>query len=364
MYAVSSSFLAMIRTSSMKARVQITSTAGTTLLINDGSVSMDSRRNITRTASLSLAPTSTLTAQQVYELVMQPDFEILIQRGVELADGSIEYVPLGVFSTDNAEYSASVSGDVRWQGSDRSKKISRARFTDPYQITAGTSLATAVGNLLRSRWASTPINFNNVTETLAAQVVWEAGSDSDPWNCARQLMSDYGYDLNFDGLGTARAVAVTDPTTAAIVFDFGTGSTQMLLDATIQGSFESTYNGVIASGEGSNVTAPVRAEVWDTNPSSPTYYLGGFGKVPYFYSSPMLTTQAQCQTAAAKILSVVKGKTQSLAWPSIVNPALEPLDVVSMTFGGITKRAVIDQLTVPLRVSEPMTASARETYTT
>lgn len=360
MYAVSSAFITALRNQNMVSSVLVTTNNGYTLTVSDGSVTMDSRRSITRTCELTITPNNTLTTKAIYNLVMTPDVELTVYRGL-LVNGTYEYVPLGVFSTDTAEYSAKVTNAVTWYGSDRSKKISRSKFVDPYQISSGTTLAAAGTALLQSRWPLTAVNFSNVVETINTAITFEAGENSDPWQRARELFSDYGYDLNFDGLGTARAQVVYDPATVDAAFDFGSGTTQLVLDAKVQGTLEQTYNGVIVSGEGTGVTTPVRAEVWDTDPNSPTYYQGGYGRVPKFYSSPLFTTQALCTLAGTKILAILKGSTGQLSWPAVVNPALEPLDVVSLTLNGVTNRCVIDSLTVPLKPNDSMTAVARLT---
>lgn len=363
MFSVSSAFLTALRSSSMVMSVQVTASNGTTLSVTGGSVSMDARRSITRTAQLELVATSMLTVAQIYALVMTPNIEITIKRGLKLADGSIEYVSLGVFSTDSATVNRATGGVVSWNGSDRSKKISRARFTDPYKIAAGTTLATAVGNLLTSRWSQVTTNFSNINDTITAQIVFEAGEASDPWDQARSLCADYGYDLNFDGLGTARMVAVQDPASVSAAFDFGAASTNLVMGGETSGDFDGTYNGVIATGEGTSVASPIRAEAWDTDPASPTYYLGGYGKVPLFYSSPLLTTTAIATAAAKLLLAKLKGRQEGLSWPSVVNPALEPLDVVQLTLKGTVYKVAIDQITIPLKASEAMTATARQTTT-
>lgn len=272
-----------------------------------------------------------------------------------------ELVPLGVFSTDSAEQSKSKKATVKWEGSDRSKLVSRNRFIDPYQITAGTTLAAAGTALLQSRLPDIVCNFANVTDTIGADITFEAGANSDPWKAARGLFEDHGYDLRFDGLGVATAVLIPDPATQATDFDFGAAETSLVLDGTSKASLDGVYNGVVATGEGSNITTPVRAVVWDTDPTSPTYYLSGYGQRPYFFSSPLLITSDMALKAATTILARMKGRTQKLSWPAIVNPALEPLDIVTVTYWGTTTKCVIDALTIPLSPNESMTASARET---
>lgn len=359
MFAVSSGFLAALRSPSMTVVTKVVASDGTELAVESGSVTMDSRRNITRTCELDLLPTSTMSLQDVFDLVMQPDQELTVYRGLYV-NGVGEYVPLGVFSTDTATMPKGVSGRVQWAGSDRAKKIARARFVDPYQIASATALSTATTQLLQSAWASTPTNFSNVSDTMSAGVIFEAGESSDPWASARELMADHAYDLNFDGYGIARAVALPDPSTQNAVFDFGSGDTNLVVGGDVSGTLEAVYNGVVATGEGTGVAAPVRSVVWDTDPNSPTYYNGGFGRSPYFYSSPLITTSAAAEAVATALLSKLKGRLSQLAWPAVVNPALEPLDVVTLTYDGVTSKVVIDALTIPLRAAEPMSAVARE----
>lgn len=359
MYAVSQGFLTALQGQQIYSSILVTTTDGTTLPIASGAVTMDSRRDITRTCELELIPNGR-TAKQLYDLVMGSNTELTVRRGIQV-NGAVEYVPLGVFSTDGAEYSKSVQGLVRWSGSDRSKRVSRARFIDPYSITSGTSLVTAGTALLQSRYANIPCNFSNIPTNVlvGANITYDAGADSDPWASARSLFADYGYDLNFDGSGNARAVSIPDPATTAPAFDFGSTTTNLVTGGSVQGSMESAYTGVIASGEGSEVVTPVRAIAWDTDPNSPTYYQSGLGQVPYFYSSPLLTTVDACTLAANTILARIKGRTDQFAWPAIVNPALEPLDVVTVTLGGVKSTLVIDSLTIPLKATDEMSATAR-----
>lgn len=361
MYPVSSVFEDVLRSSNMRSVAKVTTTAGVELSIVDGSVSMDSTRDIQRTCTLELSPTDTMSADDVYTLMRSPGMEVTVWRGLVI-DGVEELVPLGVFTTDEADQSKSKTATVKWSGSDRSKKVARNRFVDPYQIPAGTSLATAGEELLASRLDDVAVDFGNVTETVTSNIVFEAGSNSNPWKAIRQVFSDYGYDLRFDGLGVARAVDVPDPATTAAVFDFGSGETSLVLDGDAKASLEQVYNGVIASGEGTDVAVPVRVEVWDDDPRSPTYYLSGFGRVPYFFTSPLLTSEDIARKAASTILARVKGRSQQLSWPALVNPALEPLDVVAVAFGsGASTNCVLDSLTIPLTPNVAMAAKARET---
>lgn len=357
MYPVTAEFLTALREPSIRAAVSITASNGATLLAVSGRVEMDARRSITRTCELELIPTDDYDVDALFALVMTPSLEITVSRGIVVGNRT-EFVPLGVFSTDQA---SKTDETVTWAGSDRSKKIARARFIDTYQIAKDTTLAAAGTALLQSRWSFTPVDFTGVDGVLGATVNFDAGPESDPWQQARDLFAEFGYELSFDGRGVARAVPVPDPATVPSVFDLGSGEDNLVLTGETDGNFEGTYNGVVASGEGTEIETPVRAVVWDDDPTSPTYFQGGFGLVPRFYSSPLLTTVEQCEKAAATILSKAKGRQQGLAVSSIVNPALEPFDVVTANVYDTPVRFVIDKVSVPLRASEAMTIEARET---
>lgn len=363
MYPVSQDFLAALRAPTMRVVSRVTASTGDVLSADDGAVTMDATRATQRTAQLELGPTETLTAKQVYDLVMTPAVELTIERGLRLATGT-ELIPLGVFSTDKASFNPRVSSTVSWTGSDRSKKVARARFVSPYSIAAANTLALAGSTLIRSRFPRAQVDFGLVTETINASILYDAGPESDPWKEAQRLFSDYGYDLHFNGLGVCVAQPVDDSAAAQVAFSFGVGETSLVTDASIDGSLDRTYNGALVTGEGTDLVAPVQALVWDDDPDSPTYYLSGFGQRPYFYTSSLLTTVAQCTTAARKILSTKRGSAQQIAWSSVVNPALEPLDMVEATFAGRTSRMVIDKLTIPLKAKTSADATARETVVT
>lgn len=359
MFTVSSGFLTALRAPSMTSVTTITTSTGATLFAQGGSVEMDSRRGIGRTCNLELGPTDVLDLDAVYALITSPSVEVTIARGL-MVNGVAELVPLGVFSVDTIKRNRRT---IQMQGSDRSKKISRARFTDAYTITAGTTLADAGTALLQSRWSQMPCDFGNVTDTVQVGLTFDGGANSDPWAQARNLFADHGYELVVNGSGIAKAVTVPDPAKVAASFDFGIGETNLVTDPQASTSFEQTYNGVIVTGEGSGVTTPVRGEAWDTDPTSPTYYQSGFGLVPRFYSSPLLTTSDMCVKAAQTMLAKSKGRVQQFEATAVVNPALEPLDVVAAAMVGVSSRYVVDKLTMPLRAAEPMKFLARETST-
>lgn len=421
MYPVSAEFLEAV-VQSHRAAVRAECWLGGTLVaeipIATGSVSVDARRGALRTCALTVSPDGDRSLEELYAILATFGAELKLYRGVVVAgdvplptptpaplsqkirafagwiagatakgralrgwqsigstlDTAIspapayttELVPLGMFVITDADYN-DYAPSLTVNGTDRSLRITRARWTDPYRIAASTLLADALTDLLIDRWPDCPIGFGNAdtgSAMIAAQVVLDAGESSDPWKDAQSIAEAHGFDLYFDGDGFARMRPVPDVMSTPAAMSYGNGAAAVVLDSSRRMTYEQTYTGVIATGEGTGVAAPVRGEAWDDDPSSPTYYLGPVGKIPYFYSSPLITTADQAAATAGTILTRVVGRIEQVAWSQIVNPAHDALDVVELTdSAGVVHRYVLDAITIPLVISEAMSATARETRT-
>lgn len=331
--------------------------------VTGGSVTADARRTKQRDASLQFAPRQDLGLEAAYDLLVTSGLQLQLERGFMLADGTL-MAPLGRFVVDVPTYKRTASGaELSVTCSDLSARVSRARWSDPYQIEAGSSLADALNALLLNRWpaVTSAIYAAAIPDVIGAQAVFGAGEASDPWADACGLAAAHGYALLFDPTGAAvlRTEPVLDP--SAAVFTFARGATAIMTEATRTSPLERTYNGVIVSGEGSELETPVRGEAWDENPGSATYRYGPFGQVPMFYSSPLITTAEQAEQAARTRLAGVLGRVEQLSWSSVVHPGLQPLDVVGVEGEDATPAYyVIDALTIPLGPGEAMGAVARE----
>jgi hypothetical protein len=335
------------------------------LSVVGGSVTADSRRSMMRDATVTFAPTDDLSQDDIYDLLSAPGVQLAVSRGFELPDGAIVTAPLGVFVIDQLtriRAGANTGTELTATCSDLSARISRARWTQPYQIAAGTALADAVNQALAFCWpdVDTAIDSSIMSNVLGAQAVYEGGAESDPWADIAGLAESFGYLLAFGADGVVRAQSVPAAASGSPVFTFATGATAIMTKQQRQLLADQMYNGVIVTGEGSANDTPPRGEAWDTNPASPTYLYGPFGAVPTFYSSPMITSQDQAETVAASMLAGVLGKTEQLSWEQVVHPGLEPLDVIAVDFAdGISALYLLDSLTIPLTATDVMTAVAR-----
>lgn len=332
-----------------------------------GSVTADSRRSIWRTATIDFAPDEDFTFAEIYRLLATPGLELVVRRGWRTPQGEEVIVSLGRYvvdevTLDEAEDGMAVSANC----SDLSTRIQRARWTEPYQIASGTGLAAALANLLADRWTEVTVGFddNAVTNTLGAQVILDAGTDSDPWSDAQNIAQAHGYVLFFDAEGVVRLQPAPDPNTVTPTYFYHRDEHAVVVSQSRVAPMERTYSGVVVTGEGSGLATPVRAEAWDEGPQSPTNVNGPFGYVPYFYSSPLITTTDQAKDVALAMLSSVTGRVEQLSFELVPNPAVKPLDAVEVEDSeGYFHTYLLDEVTTPLSPTEAMSSTARETRT-
>jgi hypothetical protein len=335
----------------------------TTLDIDNGSVTISVNSGVRRTCRVSLVTNRTsdnLVPDNGFDTLAPFGNELRLYRGVKFANGSIEYVPLGVFVMTDVDISDSNDGvSISITGEDRSLIISRAKWTAPYQMVSGT-LEASLTAMLEDRWADVETSFGTTNVTVN-QVVFGTESNQDPWQDAVYLAQLVGYDLYFDvfGVATLRPFPFLDASTVVAKYEEGAGTLITSLDRSM--SSKETYNGVIYTIEGSQVATPIRVEIWDEDTTSPTYRYGVFGDAPTFINTNVLATEAEAIKAATSLLNTYRGAQENINWDSIVDPTLDVNDVVYVkTIGSKTDRLVIiDELDIPLSPLSSMSAKAR-----
>jgi len=335
----------------------------TTLNVDSGKVSVSVNSGVRRTCQVTLVTNRTidnLVPDSGFDTLAPFGNELRLFRGVQFQNGSVEYVPLGVFVMTDVDISDTNDGvGISITGEDRSLFISRAKWTAPYQMLSG-SLESSLTKMLENRWVDVKTSFMTTNVTVN-QVVLGTESNQDPWQDAVYLAQLVGYDLYFDvnGIATLRPFPSLDGANVVASYHENEGTTITSLDRSM--SSKETYNGVIYTVEGSQVDTPIRVEIWDEDTTSPTYRYGVFGDAPTFVTTNVLSTEAEAIKAATYLLDKYRGAQESIKWDSIVDPTLDVNDVVYVkTVGSKTDRLVIiDELDIPLSPLASMSAQAR-----
>jgi hypothetical protein len=368
MYPVTDTFLSSVRKSHIsKVKVEIYDAATGTILSEaspiSGEVTIDSRRSIRRQCSLEFVDTNgTLVPTNNKSSVLLPfNREVKIYRGVQYLDGTEELVPLGVFQITTVDVSDSGAGvKISIQGSDRSLRISKAKWTNhDFYIEDATPKETAIAQILKNRYPNVKTDFP-ATNQVTSLIYPTLDQSSDPWKEALKIAESAAMDLYFDENGTARMRPIPDPDLGKALIEYTDGEDSVVTQLGRNLSSDESYNHVVYTGEGTNLTIGVIGEAFDNNPSSPTY-VTTYGSVPLFKSSPNILTVAEAEEAARAELKKVIGASEKITWDQIVNPAHDVYDLVKVVrpSSGVDRTLMLDAITIPLAPTATMNAIGR-----
>lgn len=325
--------------------------------VSDGTVTLDGQASIRGRCDLTVRDLD-LIPSGPGDLLSPYGNEVKVERGIRYLDGTEELVPLGVYRIEDAEVD-DTGGDlpISIPAYDRSKRISDAKFEEPYEIASGTNFATAIEDTIKLTY---PDVVSSLAETELTTPPIRAEEGEDRWEFCRGLAKAIGMELYFNGEGE---LVLAPYVTGEVVATLAEGPGGVLKGVRRRMTRENARNKIIATGENTGNAAPVRAEALDDNPASPTYYYGDFGQVPDWYTSPHIAADEQAQDAAEAVLAKRLGVTQSVDFRSLVNPALEPGDTVRITRerAGVDEDHVLDQVVIALTAEGEMSGQTRET---
>lgn len=347
MYAVTSTFLSALR-QAHTVIVQVDAYLGATLIAEDmpisgGSVTISGGTGVRRQL------TCTVTDRDLWSTLDVTGVELRAYRGLRYPSGDTEMAPLGVFSLDAQAMSVGPTGGIEIQTApDRWARVQRAAFEQPSPAVASNQIRTEIERLVTL--AVSGLTVSNVATSTATvgPLVW----DQDRAAAVIDLATSIGAEVFFDvdgGLVIKDAPLLGQPP----VWNVDASESGVLVSGDRVRDRARTYNVVVAyptNLTGSAVYAPVVAA--DTDPTSRTYVNGPFGRVPYRYTSPAMTTSGQALVAAKALLNRVKAVNAQLSVEAVVNPALDRGDVITvLTPDGTSERHLIDSLTIPLDVA-------------
>lgn len=365
MRPVSSQFLAALRGShGMFTRVQVlsayqTGTApvgGVEISVIDGAVSQDGAADIRSSVELTTTGGVNVFPQYNTDSLTPYGNEIFVECGIRLGNGSVEIVSQGYFRINSVEQSNAPFGSIRITAYDRMKGIIEARLTTPISFVAGTTIESIFTTLILDVYPLATIEFEDLAFAGSSLVSTQI-AEEDRFDFLNNIVTSNGSIMYWDYRGVLVIKATPDPTLS--VWEVNAGTQGVLVNSTRAISREGVYNAVVAVGESVNSTPPVRAITVDSDPSSPTYWFGNFGKVPRFFSSSFITTTDQAMTAARGILQKTLGLPHSVNFASISNPALEPLDAITIDQLDAVALHVIETLVTPLTATRSLTATTR-----
>lgn len=264
-----------------------------------------------------------------------------VEMGLELLDGSVSTVPCGTYEISTSRTRTSADAQITDVAlSDVSGRVERYRFEDAFTVPTTTDLAAMINAVVTSRTGINP----NVTPTgrfLGANRVFGLDPGTAPWSELLDVLQGFSLTAWYDRVGHI-VVGVQNPDPA--------GAYPLDQLTSLSADFDTRPpNVVVVRGEPQDGTTPVQAVAMDDDPGSPTYAGSApgsspYGRVTYFFSSPLLETQAAADAAAATVLAnnVGAGATYSLIRP--YDPTVDAGDVIAVQ----GKNIAVDAVTVDI----------------
>lgn len=271
--------------------------------------------------------------------------QLRIDYGVDVG-GRIEWINRGWFlitesSADGDTVSVSCQGLLTL--------IDEAKLLTPFQPGTGDTLGTIIRGLVEP---ALTVQFDGALTDRAVPLGMQW--DTDRLGAVTEVLDAWGAEANVTADGYLYVAPVLDvgAPVQVITDDRDTGTVVRWQGAT---SRDAAFNVVLAQGE-DGAGNQLQGVAYDGAGDSPFRYGGPFSPfpVPYTYQSSLLTTVAQCRTAAAAQMRLLRRQAfRKLLVTMVPHPGLIPGDFVSVTGAGLTEAlAVIEAMSLPYSPGE------------
>ncbi|MBQ1042362.1 DUF5047 domain-containing protein [Micromonospora sp. C72] len=259
---------------------------------------------------------------------------LLVQLGIDLGNNVVEWFSRGWFRIQNSD----PSGDeVQVEALGLLSLIDMARLVSPYQP-SGTLVSTLRGLV---EPALTVYVDSGLTDRAVPGGI---NYDEDRLGAVMELLDAWGADAWVTEDGYLSVVPMGPSLTPVLTLTDGLGGT--VIEANGASTSDDAFNVVVARGTAAD-GGQVQGVAYDF--TSAIRYGGDFNPlpVPYFYSSPLVTTVPQATSAAQTILSRLKRSTsREFQVEMVPHPGLQAGDTVSITTDDYSGLAVVEKLTL------------------
>ena len=312
-----------------------------------GSVAGDRNAAVRRTLQARIDPA--FVPKDVWDVVTPYGTYIKVYRGIRFPTGTVEEYDVFYGRIDAIDMTL---GGLEIRGSDLTADVRDARFEQPRASDRGLYITEQITTLIQEVFPGAVVNHNVASTERVSVVVWDRERGEALDNLSTAIAGEWyaGPDGQFY-VGPGPVVnAPIDP-----VWVLDAGSSGVLVSSDSRLERQNIYNAVVVNGEPAD-KPPVTAVARDENPESVLRWGGPFGKVPRFYSSQFIYTQAQAQKTADKLLQSEITATRFVNVVTIPNPKLMLSDPVYVTGSGdaFDGHYYVSSFDLPLAPEDPM----------
>jgi hypothetical protein len=336
---------------------------GTVVPIAGGDVQYDIESDILATVQVQISD-SGLYPDNPGDLLAPYGNELFVRRGIAYGGGAVEWVSLGYFRINSVEQPQALGGDILVSGQDRMGLLAKAELNG-----TGFSAARTYGQIvfdlisnvpLRPLYPGSTIVWENTTLRDTA-VGRQTAFDGDAFTFLDDLITSIAQVWYWDHRGYL--VIKEAPNIDEPVWAVDAGADGVLVSMGKSISDEGVYNMIYVIGGSPDTGDPTPPQdaAYDTNPASPTYYLGKYGQVQKIITETLAVTIAQVRKLARATLQASIGLPASIDFTAVPNAALEPYDPITVKLRAGEERVhIIRRMTIPLDVDNALSAQTKE----
>lgn len=263
---------------------------------------------------------------------------------VDRGDGSRVVVPVGWYSVRDWTSNGRV---VEVEAAGLLSVVDDDRLLAPTSPAGGATLASELRRLMEG---ILPIDISTslVDRAVPSGMAWQ----DNRLDALYELADAWPADLYVDELGAVKLEPPLDDDDDPELTLYEVDG--VIVDRSDSGTRDSGYNVVVARGEAATDVdrPPVVGIALDTDPSSPTYASGPYGRVVRFFASPLLLTEAQCQSAAEKLLRDALRRTRTFPVLMVPDARVRPgVRVDYVRASGLVIRSRVASHSLPLMAS-------------
>lgn len=298
-----------------------------------GTVEAQLTSRVTRTARIEMDPS--LYPAAPTDVLSPYTAVIKVFSGIGYPNGSREIFPL--FTGRIYDFDRTPSGGLVVLAEDLAADVIGFPFEQPQPSSVGVSILQQMRQLISDAVPGAVFDANDVTDGTTPQLVWDTDRGQALDDLAKAVQGRW-YTLG-NGQFVVRKFPYQGGTPVVTLTD---GSGGAVMTATRRVTRDGTINSMTVVSERMDGSDPVRATVRDTNPLSPTFFGGNFGKRSQIIKVQTPLSFGGAQALAQTLLASGMALTEQWAVEMPSDGSLEPGDTITVSYRGITSNQVID----------------------
>lgn len=324
-----------------------TGVRATDIPIEDGTITASLLSDVSRSGSL------TVTRRLTDSGLLDPN-----RDRVRISTGPRGWPLIPIFTGRVTDLNDGDAGQVVVNLDDFGSDVVNARFEQPWAALGGSPVADEITRLITDVDPLFGVDTSRALRGSTQTVTWE----EDRAGALDELAAAINCIWQTDRVGSfvlyPNPYNLTVPPPLTVTLSDGPGGN--LTSSVRAVSRDKVKNSITVLVERASNTPPIRVTVRDTNPGSPFFWGGDFGKANLVVRLNTPGGQGDAEIMARRILNQSLALAQSWRLTTPHFPLLDPGDVIGVSRRGVITVQVVESITYPLLATNATSISTRE----